>query len=54
MFARCYAALELPNLMRKTDYHRLAEFIVPDEIDPEVKEKLDAIAEVAEKAKPRQ
>ncbi len=54
LFEEYFKELELPNLMRKTDYHRLAEFIVPDEIDPEVKEKLDAIAEVAEKAKPRQ
>ncbi len=43
-----YAAkLEQPNLMAKTNFHRLAEFVPEDEIDPEVVEKLDAIARIA-------
>ena len=35
------------NLMSKANFHRLAEFVPEDEIDPEVVEKLDAIARVA-------
>lgn len=54
LFEEYYKELELPNLMRKTDYHRLAEFISPNDIDPEVKEKLDAIVKVANEAKPLQ
>ena len=35
------------NLMSKANFHRLAEFVPEDEIDPEVVEKLDAIVRVA-------
>jgi len=45
--------LKLPNLMRKSDYHELARLVPRDEIDPEVIEKLDAIARVAASARPR-
>jgi len=43
----------LPNLMRKTDYHRLARFVPAGLIDPEVGEKLDLLVEIAERARPR-
>ena len=39
--------------MPKSDYHFLIEHIEPDEIDPEVIGVLDAILDVANKAKPR-
>ena len=40
-----------PNrLVRKSDYHRLIAHMKPDDISPEVGEKLDAIAEVARRA----
>lgn len=39
--------------MPKSDYHFLIEYIEPDEIDPEVVDVLDAILDVANKAKPR-
>ncbi len=41
------ANLDGPNLMAKANFHRLAEFVPQEEIDPEVVEKLDAIAGVA-------
>lgn len=53
LFQKFYAKLKLPNLMRKTDYHTLAPFVEPGLIDDEVREKLDAIAQVAMKARPR-
>ena len=52
VFDRFYAHLELPNLMRKTDYHRLASLVPVDLIADEVREKLDGIVAVADRAKP--
>lgn len=54
LFERYFEKLDLPNLMRKTDYHVLAKLVPKGKIDPEVVEKLNAIVEVAQKAKPRQ
>ncbi len=53
LFKRFYEKLNLPNLMTKTDYHRLAEYIEPHAIDEEVREVLDLIAETAGRAHPR-
>jgi len=50
VFKRFYEKLELPNLMRKTDYHRLAAFVPAGAIDSEVVEKLDAIVATARRA----
>ena len=47
LFETYAANLGQPNLMAKTNFHRLAEFVPEDEIDPEVVEKLDAIARIA-------
>lgn len=52
VFERYFKALQLPNLMRKTDYHVLAPFVPTDRIDKEIIEKLDAIADIARRAKP--
>jgi ABC-type taurine transport system ATPase subunit len=52
LFQRFYKELKLPNLMRKTDYHTLAPHVPPEAIDPEIREKLDAIAQVAGRARP--
>ncbi len=54
LFAQFYASLESPNLMRKSDYHRLAEFLDAGAADAEITEKLDAIAGVANRARPRE
>jgi energy-coupling factor transporter ATP-binding protein EcfA2 len=45
-----YEKLGLPYLTRKTDYHTLAPFVSVAELDPEIKEKLDAIVDVAQQA----
>ena len=53
LFQRFFRELGLPNLMRKTDYHVLTKYVAPEAVDPEVREKLDAILEIAKKASPR-
>lgn len=50
LFVAYYKKLDLPNLMPKRNFHLLAEHVPPAEIDPEVVEKLDAIAETAAQA----
>jgi hypothetical protein len=52
VFERFFNRLELPNLLRKTDYHVLAGLVRKDKLDSEVTGKLDAILAVAEKARP--
>jgi ABC-type arginine transport system ATPase subunit len=47
VFSRFYKRLNSPALIRKTDYHRLAEFLKVEDIDPEIREKLDAIVDAA-------
>jgi len=55
VFERFFEKLGLPpNLLRKSDYHILARLVPADKIDPEVVEKLDAIADVARRARPRE
>lgn len=54
LFENYFEKLGLPNILRKTDYHILAHLVPKDKIDPEIIEKLDAIVEVAKKAKPRE
>jgi hypothetical protein len=52
LFQNYFKRLGLPNLMAKKNFYELA-FLVPlDKIDPEVREKLDAIVAVAELAQP--
>jgi len=53
LFKIFYAKRGLPNLMRKTDYHTLAPFVVEGELDAEVREKLDLIVDVATRSRPR-
>lgn len=47
LFSNYFAQLELPNLMAKKSFYELARFLEPYEADPEVVQKLDAIAAVA-------
>ena len=54
VFEEFFQQLMLPNVMRKTAYHRLALLAKPDELDKEVFEVLDRIVEVAQQAKPAQ
>lgn len=52
LFDLFFKKLNLLNLMQKTNYHTLVKYLPADEIDPEVSDVLDAILEVASKAKP--
>jgi energy-coupling factor transporter ATP-binding protein EcfA2 len=52
LFDEFYKRLGLPNLMRKSDYHVLAELVPKDLTAAEVGEKLNAIVQVAQKANP--
>ncbi len=52
LFAAFFGKLGMPNLMRKTDYHRLTPFVDPQLIPSEVIEVLDQIHEVALRASP--
>ena len=47
LFRTYFGKLGLPNLMNKKDFYELANYVPEDEIDPEITEKLDAIARVA-------
>ena len=53
LFKAYFRKLDLPNLMNKKDFYELAKHVPKSEIAPEIREKLDAIARVAESAKPR-
>ncbi len=52
LFETYFGQLGLPNLMHKANYHLLARLVPREMIDDEVIEKLDAIVEVAESARP--
>ncbi len=52
LFTSFFKKLELPNLMQKTNYHTLVQYVSTEKIDPEVTDVLDAILDVANKAKP--
>lgn len=53
LFANFFERLNLPTLLRKTNYHELARFVAPDQLDDEVRTVLDGIHRVALSAKPR-
>jgi len=53
LFRIYFQKLGLPNLMAKKNFYELAEHVPEDEIDHEIRTKLDAIAKVASSAKPR-
>ncbi len=52
IFRRYYTELKEPLLFRKADYHRLVQYILPDEVPREVVEKLDRILDVSQRARP--
>lgn len=51
LFKNYYERLGVPQLIYKRDYHNLAGFLEPAEIDGEIIEKLNAILEVASQAR---
>lgn len=52
LFKMFFERRGLPNLMLKTNYHVLARYVPVEEIDREVVQMLDSIAETAQKAHP--
>ena len=54
LFREFFKKLELYNVMDKKNFHELARFVPKSKIDPEVKEKLEAIVSVKKSAKPRE
>ena len=54
LFQLFFDKLQLPNLLRKTDYHVLARLVPKEKIDPEIIVKLDGIVAVAQKAQPKE
>ena len=53
LFRKFFHKLGHYNVMDKKNFHELARFVPKEKIDPEVKEKLNAIVTVAESALPR-
>lgn len=53
LFDEFFKKLDLPNLMKKTNYHVLARYVPQNEIDPEIAQVLDLIVSVSQKARPR-
>ncbi len=52
LFKAYFERIGIPNLMSKKNFYELADYVPEDEIDPEIGDKLDAIAAVAESARP--
>ena len=52
LFDAFFKKLKLDNLMQRTNYHTLVQYVSPDEIDPEVSDVLDTILEVSNRAYP--
>lgn len=52
LFERFYSELGLPNLMRKSDFHRLAPYVPKDLVDEEIVACLIDVVKVAKAAKP--
>ena len=52
LFDAFFKKLGLENLMRKTNYHTLVQYVPAEQIDPEVSEVLDGILEIANRAVP--
>jgi ABC-type branched-subunit amino acid transport system ATPase component len=54
LFQLFFEKLQLPNLLRKTDYHVLARLVPKEKIDSEIIAKLDDLVAVAQKARPKE
>jgi ABC-type arginine transport system ATPase subunit len=52
LFRQFYSLLGIENLMTKTHYWKLAEFVCPEAVDQDIRDALNLIAEVAERARP--
>jgi hypothetical protein len=47
LFRSYFKKLDLPNLMEKKQFYELADYVPQDQLDLEIREKLDAIAEAS-------
>ena len=47
VFRSYYKMLDLPNVIEKANFHKLAKYVPESRIDPEIIEKLDIIGETA-------
>ena len=54
LFRTYFEKLGLPNLMAKKNFYELAQYVPQEEIDQEIREKLDSILRTASSAVPRQ
>lgn len=52
LFRTYFKKLGIPNLLQRNRFHELADYVPDDEIDPEIGEKLDAIAGIEKIATP--
>jgi predicted ATPase len=52
LFKTYFKKLGLYNIMDKKNFHELVQFVPKEKIDPEIKDKLDAIVGVAKGARP--
>ena len=52
LFDTFFKKLKLENLMQRTNYHTLVQYVPSDGIDPEVSDVLDGILEIANQAAP--
>ena len=52
LFKTYFRELGLPNPMAKKTFHELAELVPESELDPEIRDKLDAIVRIADSATP--
>ena len=52
LFEAFFRKISTPNLMAKKNFYELASFVPEDEFEPEVRDKLDEVASVAESASP--
>ena len=52
LFETFFRKIGAPNLMAKKNFYELAGFVPEDELDPEIQDKLDEVASVAESASP--
>ena len=52
LFRAYFEKIGIPNLMSKKNFYELADHVPEEELDPEIGEKLDRIAAVAESATP--
>ncbi|MCA0352388.1 MAG: AAA family ATPase [Chloroflexi bacterium] len=50
VFEHFFSSINISNLLRKTDFHRLVPFVPFDKIDPEITQKLNLLVEVAQRA----